>query len=43
MHGIDGVGDATTPKAPRALGFRLPDARAAETQLRERRITHCRG
>ena len=41
MHGIDGVGDATTPKVLRALGL-LPalDARAAETQLRERRITY---
>ena len=41
MHGIDGVGDATTPKVLRALGFPpAVDARAAETQLRERLITY---
>jgi anthranilate phosphoribosyltransferase len=41
MHGIDGVGDATTPKTLRALGVApAVDARMAEAQLRERLITY---
>ena len=41
MHGIDGVGDVTTPKALRALGVApAADARAAETQLREQRLAY---
>ncbi len=41
IHGIDGVGDITTPKALRALGL-VPavDARAAEAQLRGQRFTY---
>ncbi|MFM9841345.1 MAG: glycosyl transferase family protein [Dongiaceae bacterium] len=41
MHGIDGVGDVTTPKTLRALGIApAEDALAAETHLRERRMTY---
>ena len=41
MHGIDGVGEATTPKTLRALGLAPAlDARAAEAQLREQRMTY---
>jgi anthranilate phosphoribosyltransferase len=41
MHGIDGVGDATTPKVLRALGLEpAVDTRAAESQLRERLLTY---
>jgi anthranilate phosphoribosyltransferase len=41
MHGIDGVGDVTTPKALRAMGL-APAANAgdAESQLRIRRLTY---
>lgn len=41
LHGIDGVGDVTTPKVLRALGIEpATGAAAAEAQLRERRLTY---
>ncbi len=41
MHGIDGAGDATTPKVLRALGLGpAVDTRAAEAQLRDRMLTY---
>lgn len=41
LHGIDGVGEVTTPKALRALGIEpATSAAAAEAQLRERRLTY---
>jgi len=41
LHGIDGVGDVTTPKVLRALGIEpATSAAAAEGQLRESRLTY---
>lgn len=41
MHGIDGVGEATTPKALLGLGLEpAVDTRMAERQLRERLLTY---
>ncbi|HEY7690080.1 MAG TPA: glycosyl transferase family protein [Dongiaceae bacterium] len=41
LHGIDGVGEATTPKALHALGVTpSAGAAAAEAQLRDRRLTY---